>query len=86
MSANEDEPGETESTQSRYWLTNDLLTAGLFLLMVGLNVAYFYASQQIPLWLQGVDGFAMTLAVVWAFGSKAATTALEVIREPPPQN
>lgn len=78
----EDQDQQTESTESRYWLTNDLLTGGLFLLLVGLNVAYFYAHQEIPFWLQGVDATSITIAIVWAFGGKAASKAAEFFTPP----
>lgn len=71
------EPGETESAASRWWLTNDIL-AGVLVVAASLLVLLdSLGYTEAPTEVRVVFVFAVGVAVVWAFGSKAASTFAE---------
>jgi hypothetical protein len=79
--AESEEQGETQSAESRYWLTNDglayVLNITLFLVLVVSMAGY---TVQVPDLLIQIYGFSVALANTWAFGSGAATKLGEMIR------
>lgn len=75
MSESENEAdGETQSTQSRHWLTNDGLAYLLNLSLIGV-LAASAAGYQVELsgTLLTVYAASVALANLWAFGSQAAS-------------
>lgn len=80
----EEEPGETQTPASRYWLTNDALAAWI---MVTLPLMLLLAAAPWPgLSFEGVPtnwilvyALAAGAATAWAFGSGAVSGVLDRI-------
>lgn len=78
----DEEEGETQTTQSRHWLTNDYLASFLivtFVVVISLAALGSLNLQTVPtnVLLAWVLGF--VTAVVWTFGGAAASAAIESI-------
>lgn len=75
-----DADGQTSSTDTRFWLTNDLLAGFLNLSMVGLLAATSLGVElDPPGQLLSVFVAVVALANLWAFGSKAASKLGDLI-------
>lgn len=74
--ADDEAAGETTSTSSRFWLTNDiaaLVLDGGFVLLLGLAAAGWVDLRAIPLELR-MQLIALTgIATAWLFGGGAVT-------------
>ncbi|AGC34393.1 hypothetical protein HVTV-2_gp23 [Haloarcula virus HVTV-2] len=87
MPENNDNPdqesGETQSTQSRHWLTNDGLAYLLNISLVGV-LAASAAGYQVELsgTLLTVYAASIALANLWAFGSQAASKLGDMMSGP----
>lgn len=72
--------GQTDSTQSRHWLTNDLI-AGLLnlslVMFVGLSVLGYGVTP--PDLIMKVYVASVLLANLWAFGAQAAKRLSDMI-------
>lgn len=66
--------GQTESTASRWWLTNDILAFGLVASLIAVVLAHLGTSLNLQTFPQEVlylYSFSVASAVAWAFGKDA---------------
>ena len=77
----EDEPTRTttDSTDTRFAATNDLLSILLVAALVALVGWHTYAGADIPLWLATAFVLAVITAVIWAFGAGAFRAAADAL-------
>ena len=71
----------TESTDERYWATNDALAGVLVVALVGFTAWYVYDTGDVPLWLATSFTLSALTAVVWAFGKGAFSAAADAVSD-----
>jgi len=69
----------TDSTDTRFSATNDLLSIFLVSALIGLLAHHTYAGAEIPLWLATAFVLSLITAVVWAFGAGAFQAAADAL-------
>jgi len=69
----------TNTTDTRFAATNDVLSILLVGALVGLVGWHTYAGADIPLWLATAFVLAVLTAVVWAFGAGAFQAAADAL-------
>jgi len=78
--SSDDADGQTQSTESRHWLTNDGLAYILNLSLIGIVAASALGySVQLSGTLLTVYAASIALANLWAFGSEAASKLGEML-------
>ena len=69
----------TNTTDTRFAATNDLLASVLVGALVTLTVWFAVETGDVPLWLASVFALAAITAVVWAFGAAAFAKAADAL-------
>ena len=69
----------TNTTDTRFAATNDLLSILLVSALIALLAHHTYAGAEIPLWLATAFVLAVLTAVVWAFGAGAFAKAADAL-------
>ena len=69
----------TNTTDTRFAATNDLLSILLVGALVALIGWHTYVGADIPLWLATAFVLAVVTAVVWAFGAAAFAKAADAL-------
>lgn len=82
MSEEDTEDGETQSTQTRHWLTNDYIAAFIvvmFAVLLALEAFQWLDLQSAPTAVLWAWVFGFLTAIIWVFGGAAAKTAFDAI-------
>ena len=69
----------TNTTDTRFAATNDLLAIVLVGAVVTLTAWFVFDTGDVPLWLASVFALASITAVVWAFGAAAFAKAADAL-------
>ena len=69
----------TNTTDTRFAATNDLLAIVLVGAVVTLTAWFVFDTGDVPLWLASVFALASITAVVWAFGAGAFRAAADAL-------
>ena len=75
-----DDGGETDDVNTRWWGTNDVLAGAWTAFAIVASVGFAVQGIHLPQWLQLVDVLGATTSIVWAFGGGAFGKAMEAVQ------